>query len=70
MKVNDLIIAVLIALGVVSALDKLDIPFWVYLAVGVVYVIFRMTGKGDKKFNNLSSHVGNHPPDPPGGGNG
>jgi len=73
MKVNDLIVAVFIALGVVSALDKLDIPYWVYLALGGVYVVFRLTGTSDKKFSALSGHVGNHPPDPPpgsGGGNG
>jgi len=68
MKLNDLIIAVFIALGVLSSTDTLDIPFGGYLALGVIYVIFRITGKGDKKFNDLSAHVGNHPKDPPGGG--
>jgi len=70
MKLNDLIVAVFIALGVVSATGIQDMPFWVYLALGVIYVVFRIRGKGDNKFGDLSSHVGSHPKDPPGGGNG
>jgi len=67
MKLNDLIIAVVIALGAVSEINWVNIPFWVYLVLGGVYIVFRLTGKDNKKFNLFSAHVGNHPPKPPNG---
>ena len=68
LKMNDLIIAVFIALGVVSDINWLDVPFWVYLLLGAFYLVFRAAKRGEKGITLFAGHVGNHPNKPPGGG--
>lgn len=70
LKTNDLIIVVFIALGAVSEINWLDVPFWAYLLSGVVYLLFRTTKQGEKGITLWGGHVGNHPPKPPGGSGG
>lgn len=68
MKINDFIVAVFIALGGVSEINWVDVPFWIYLALGGIYLVFRIKRKGNKTVSLFARHVGNHPKKPPGGG--
>jgi len=39
---KDLIVTALVVLGAISDVNWLDVPFWVYIILGVVYVAMRM----------------------------
>jgi len=51
---------------VVSDINWLDVPFWVYLLLGAAYLIFRAAKRGEKGITLWGGHVGSHPKKPPG----
>lgn len=43
--IKDIAVATLMVLGIASDFNWMDVPFWVFIIVGVVYAGLRLAGK-------------------------